>query len=168
MHETGALGSGGCPGNDFALLELGAEAQKLMHPATLQIGGPTALGPVDGFAVGPRSYAYGASSLHGNAGVSYPGQGSVNTKVGAIMARVNPGYSYSVNYAAPAAPGDSSGPSFGPACEAIGAASTIGFSLDQQGTNHYTNIAKALEFMAEREGWAPELVVYESVSSTGI
>ncbi len=159
-------GGGSCPANDFALYELGSQAQQHMHPKALFFGGPTALAPTGGYGLGGVLYGYGASQLHGNVGVAYPGQDVVNSKRGVSLGVSGGGYSQGVYYAIPGIPGDSGGPAFGPNGEALGAASTIVLS-PTTGSNHYTIIPKALEYMQEKEGWAPELMTYATWSSTG-
>lgn len=166
MHRVKERGAGVCAGNDFALLELGPKAQELMHPAALFYGGPTALAPVAGYGTGTTLYGYGASALHGNVGVGYPGQEAVNRKVGISLGADNSGYSQHLLFALPGVPGDSGGPAFGPAGEALGAASTITVA-PTPGTNRYTNVPKALAYMEQHEGWAPELIPYAEWSITG-
>ncbi len=155
-----------CSGNDFALLELGPDAQKVMHPAGLFFGGPTALAEAP-YGSGTRLFGYGASNLHGNVGVGYPGQEAVNHKEGVALGPNNAGFSQHVYFAVPGVPGDSGGPAYGPGGEALGAASTITL-YPTTGSNHYTVIEKALQYMEEHEGWRPELITYDDWSPTGI
>lgn len=165
MDAVGESGGNVCQGNDFALIELGAKAQAAMHPAGLFFGGPNSMAG-GGYGMGTTLYAYGASSLHGNVGIGYPGQDAVNRKQGISLGTDNGGYSQHVFYALPGIPGDSGGPAYGPGGEALGVASTITLT-PTPGTNRYTVVAKALEYMLEHEGWAPELVVYDDWSPTG-
>ncbi len=163
MYEHGGAD---CGGNDFALIELGPEAQKFMHPKAMGFGGPTAMAPIGGYGAGTTLYGYGASNLHGNVGTSYPGQPAVNSKRGISLGTDSGGYSQHLYFAIPGVPGDSGGPAFGPGGQALGAASTITLA-PTTGSNHYTIIPKALEYMQEKEGWAPELMTYATWSSTG-
>ncbi len=163
MHEKGG---GSCPSNDFALYELGPAAQQIMHPKTLFFGGPTAMAPVGGYGTGSILYGYGASQLHGNVGVGYPGQDAVNSKRGVSLGVDGGGYSQHLYFLIPGIPGDSGGPAFGPNGEALGAASTITLSPTPT-SNRYTVIPKALEYMEAKEGWAPELVTYDVWNPAG-
>ncbi len=160
MHEKGG---GSCPANDFALYELGPEAQKHMHPKAYFFGGPTALAE-DGYATGTTLYGFGATGLRGNQGIAYPGQDVVNAKRGASLG-VN-GFYQQVYYATPGISGDSGGPAFGPGGEALGAASVI-YTYPAAGSNGYTIISKALDYMEKKEGWAPDLVTYDDFSGLG-
>ncbi len=157
-------GGGSCPSNDFALYELGPKAQQHMHPKALFYGGPTAMAPVGGYGTGQTLYGYGASQLHGNLGTAYPGQDTVNSKRGLSLGAS--GYYQDVYFAIPGVPGDSGGPAFGPGGQALGAASVI-YYAPFTGSNSYTIIPKALEYMEEKEGWAPELITHDSWDTTG-
>ncbi len=158
-------GGGSCPDNDFALYELGPEAQKHMHPAVYHIGGPTALADPDGYGTGATLYGFGASGLRGNQGIAYPGQDAVNAKRGLSLG--TSGFYQQVYYATPGIPGDSGGPALGPGGEALGAASVI-YYAPVTGSNGYTLVPKALEYMQAKEGWAPELVTYDDWSPLGV
>ncbi len=161
MHNKGG---GSCPDNDFALYELGPEAQKHMHPAVYHLGGPTALAD-DGYGTGAVLYGFGASGLRGNQGIAYPGQDAVNAKRGLSLG--TSGYYQQVYYATPGIPGDSGGPALGPNGEALGAASVI-YYAPVTGSNGYTLVPDALQYMREREGWAPQLVTYDDWTPLGV
>lgn len=138
-----------CKGNDFALMQIDAEDMDEVHPASLHFQAPT------GLAAGPTStvYGYGASSL--KSGIE-----QVHPKEGRHIGMANGGWSHHVYLATPGIPGDSGGHIMTNDGKALGVASTI-IIYPTVASNHYTDIAKSLEYMQTHEGWAPELVTWD-------
>lgn len=153
-------------GNDFGLFEIPPEHWDLLHPKSHGIVGHLReLGDcremnspgTGGRLVSLDIVAYGRSSLRSGLHVDSEPDRPVDDKVGEFIRSTPNGYSCRVYLATPGVPGDSGGPLATDDGLALGAAATIQFA-PYPGSNHYTNIIAALEFMEEHEGWAPELV----------
>jgi hypothetical protein len=136
-----------CAGNDFALLELDPAAVELAHPASLHFQAPT------GLATSPTSdiWGFGASSMRG-------GVQETNPKQGRHLGMAYGGWSHEVYLATPGIFGDSGGHIMTQDGKALGIASTI--LGVPPAANHYTDIAKALDYMREHEGWAPTIITW--------
>jgi hypothetical protein len=138
-----------CAGNDFALLEINATEFALAHPASLHFRAPT------GLATSPTTdiWGFGASSLKGGVQQLHPKQGR-------HLGMAYDGWKHHVYLVTPGIPGDSGGHILTSDGQALGIASTVAIA-PVTGSNHYTDIAKSLEYMREHEGWAPEIVTWD-------
>ncbi len=150
MQRIGETDPATCAGNDFALLKIDEEDLPHVHPASLHFQAPT------GLATAPTStiYGYGASTL--KAGIE-----EIHPKQGQHLGMANGGWSHHVYLATPGIPGDSGGHIMTSDGKALGVASTIILS-PTPASNHYTDIAKAIAYMQDHEGWAPELVTWNN------
>ena len=149
MQRLGGAGDDACRGNDFALLEVAPLDLDELHPASLHFEAPTGLAE----RPTPTVYGYGASSLKG-------GVEEVHPKEGRHLGMANGGWSHHVYLASPGIPGDSGGHIMTSDGKALGVASTI-LLAPTPASNHYTDLARALAYMEEKEGWAPELVTWD-------
>ena len=142
-----------CEGNDFALLELPPEAIPLAHPASLHFQAPT------GLATDPTAsiWGYGQSDLRQGLRDSHPKQGR-------HLGMAFGGWQHQVYLATPGIFGDSGGHIMTDDGQALGIASTI--LLAPPGANHYTDIAMALEYMRQHEGWAPTLITWPDFNAS--
>lgn len=167
MNRLGVGAGNECDGNDFALIEIDPADWNKIHPKSHGVvGHVTGLGDCrdlpGGLAgttpTGADVVAYGRSNIRGGVVVQWQPDHPADDKEGNLMAADNGGLSCYVYLATPGVPGDSGGPLSTPDGQALGAASTITL-YPTAGSNHYTNIAAALEKMRDYEGWAPELVL---------
>lgn len=166
MWERGDTEGLQCVGNDFALLELGPEALAVTHPAMRRIGGPTSLGPLEGLAPGTLVHGFGSSSLRTcQEGFTCSAvEDHLDIKHGAVVDMERGGWIYRIYTYSPGIFGDSGSGMLGPSGEAIGVASTIQVA-PMTGSNAFTNVAKALDYMEAHEGWAPKLVPWDEFDS---
>lgn len=149
MQRIDESNADACAANDFALLEIAPDDLDELHPASLHFEAPTGLAT----AATPTVYGYGASSLKFGLEVVHPKQGQ-------HLGMANGGWSHHVYLATPGISGDSGGHIMTSDGKALGVASTIILS-PTPASNHYTDIAKALAYMQEHEGWSPELVTWD-------
>lgn len=155
--------------NDFGLFEIPEDLWPRVHPKAHGIVGHVnglgdcrTLPAAFGFGGDPDTpytdiVGYGRSSLRHGVVVAGEPDTIHDDKEGVFLAADSQEFQCHVYLFTPGIPGDSGGPLATADGFALGAASTVTV-YPTPGSNHYTNIAKALEFMQEHEGWAPELV----------
>jgi hypothetical protein len=142
-----------CAGNDFALLEIAPADVALAHPASLHFRAPTALAT----SPTPDIWGFGASGLRQGFQDTHPKQGRhLGTAFG--------GWKHEVYLATPGIFGDSGGHIMTEDGKALGIASTI--NAVPPGANHYTDIAMALDYMREHEGWAPTIITWPDFNAS--
>lgn len=153
MSRIGEEDNDTCEGNDFALLELAPDAIPLAHPASLHFRAPTALATAPTVEI----WGYGQSGLRQGLQDSHPKQGR-------HLGMAYGGWLHQVYLATPGIFGDSGGHIMTDDGQALGIASTI--LLAPPGANHYTDIAMALDYMRQHEGWAPTILTWPDFNAS--
>lgn len=158
---------GGSGQNDFGLFEISPEYYANMHPKVHGIVGHVkglgdcrTLDPSPAFGGSGTELeiiGYGRSSLRHGLGLTSAPDRQWDDKIGEFLVADNGGFQCHVYMATPGIPGDSGGPIATADHYALGAASTVTL-YPTTGSNHYTNIAAALEYMETNLGWKPELL----------
>ena len=149
MQDANETDAEACSGNDFALLWIDPGDHGLAHPAALHFGGPTGLASTSTDTL----YGWGASGLK-------LGLEAVHPKQGLHLGTANDGWSHWVYLATPGIPGDSGGFITTDDGRALGVASTLQIA-PVAGSNHYTDISKAIAYAESHTGVPLEIVTWD-------
>lgn len=136
--------------NDFALVQLPAEARNRIHPATLYWGGPTGLAAPP--SQGDQVRAFGNTDLRDG---DQAGVNPLDPQLGVVRGANERGTT--VNVLPPAVPGDSGSPVLTADGAAVGTMSTLTLTTTDGLYNGVANLEHALRVMEENTGLAVEL-----------
>lgn len=143
MQRVGETDPDTCAYNDFALVRIDPADHGAVNPSIPYWGGPTAL-DADGIASGETVHSYGNSSLR-------LGIRALSPKTGLSLGTTAGGWTHPVYTVSPGIPGDSGSALLGPDGAAAGVLSTLALA-PLTGSNNYSDLASALEYMRGNGG----------------
>ena len=139
-----------CLYNDFALVRIHPADHDAVNPSIPHWGGPTGL-DTDGTGAGETVYGYGNSSLR-------LGIRALSPKAGVGLGTTAGGWTHPVYTVSPGIPGDSGSALLDADGAAAGVLSTLALA-PLPGSNNYSDLASALEYMRGKGGPAATLAL---------
>ena len=149
MQAVGETDQNTCAYNDFALVKLDPADHGRVNPSIPFWGGPTGVG--DATSALERVYSYGNSSLR-------LGIEALSPKTGLSLGTNGGGWNHPVYTVTPGIPGDSGSAFLDGSGNAIGVLSTLALA-PLAGSNNYSDLASALEYMRSNGGPAATLAL---------
>lgn len=141
MRETKESDPPTCKDNDFALVEIPADAVGKVNPSMPYFGGPT--GVSDGVQRGDVVRSYGNSPIRG-------GLSSLSPKTGVSIGDLEGGWSHLTLTVTPGIPGDSGSGYLDPSGRALGVLSKL--TLYPPASNAVTDLGRALDYARAHAG----------------
>lgn len=139
-----------CLYNDFALVRIDPADHFSVNPSIPHWGGPTGLN-TDGTGAGENVYSYGNSSLR-------LGIRALSPKAGLSLGTTAGGWTHPVYTVSPGIPGDSGSALLDADGAAAGVLSTLALA-PLAGSNNYSDLASALDYMRANGGPAATLAL---------
>lgn len=152
MQQTNAS-EAACRSNDLALVAIDEADRDEVHPAVLDLGGPTEIAPADAIAPGQRVQWYGNTA-------ATPGGSATSHHRGAIVEASD--WRFQAYSASPGLPGDSGSGIMLADGSAAGVLATV--NTIYPGANSATRLPPALAF-AHEHGLTVELVTWPMLAS---
>ncbi|HSP04823.1 MAG TPA: hypothetical protein VLR27_15040 [Acidimicrobiales bacterium] len=150
MQRVGETDPDTCLHNDFALVRIDPADHGAVNPSIPYWGGPTALN-TDGTGAGETVHSYGNSSLR-------LGIRALSPKTGLGLGTTAGGWTHPVYTVSPGIPGDSGSALLDADGAAAGVLSTLALA-PLAGSNNYSDLASALEYMHSNGGPAAALAL---------
>jgi len=146
MQQRAEADTVACGYNDFALVQLPADAAADTNPTVPYFGGPTGVNTT-GLPEGAQAFTYGNSPIRGGAPALSP-------KAGVSAGDVASGWSHQVYTVAPGVPGDSGSAFLDASGRAVGLLSTLNLA-PLPVSNGATDLARALAYANRHGGLGP-------------
>ena len=150
MQAVGETDADTCSYNDFALVEIDPADHDTVNPSIPHWGGPTGL-DTDGVPGGETVHSYGNSSLR-------LGIRALSPKTGLSLGTTGGGWTHPTYTVTPGVPGDSGSALLDAEGRAAGVLSTLAIA-PLAGSNNYSDLASALEYMRAHSDVAAALVL---------
>lgn len=150
MQQYREANQNACNYNDLALVRIDPADHGKVNPSIPHWGGPTGL-DVDGIEAAETAYSYGNSSLRF-------GIRALSPKIGPSLGTTAGGWTHRVYTVSPGIPGDSGSALLDPQGRAAGVLSTLALA-PLPGSNNYSDLASALDYMRSHAGPAATLVL---------
>jgi hypothetical protein len=150
MQSRGETDRNACNHNDFALVRVDPADHGRVNPSVPFWGGPAGLNTTGAPAL-TEVYSYGNSSLR-------LGIEALSPKVGTSLGTTAGGWAHPTYTATPGIPGDSGSALLDADGRAVGVLSTLAIA-PLAGSNNYTDLHRAMEYMRASDGPAAELVL---------
>jgi hypothetical protein len=150
MQRVGETDPDTCAYNDFALVRIDPVDHDQVNPSIPHWGGPTGLN-TDGTEPSETVYSYGNSSLR-------LGIRALSPKTGLSLGTTAGGWTHPVYTVSPGIPGDSGSALLDADGAAAGVLSTLAIA-PLAGSNNYSDLASALEYMRSNGGPAATLAL---------
>ena len=150
MQRVGETDADACNYNDFALVRIDPADHDKVNPSIPHWGGPTGLS-TEGIGSGETVYSYGNSSLRF-------GIRELSPKTGLSLGTTAGGWTHPVYTVSPGFPGDSGSALLDAEGRAAGVLSTLAIA-PLAGSNNYSDLASALDYMHSNGGPAASLAV---------